>query len=344
MYKYLWLMIFAAFNLINAQALYIPDNGGAARVSAMGQNPYITDPENMRNNPAWGNYYRNMVWVNYGTQPYSGQHAGVNIGCNDVFTLGVIYNRNCSSSIYPLTIDNLNIMYSQINSSNYEVFTSVAVSDNVSMGAGFAVADINRADVSKKQYGINFGTIIKMQSDFYIDAAANINLPYSYDNGDIKNTISQFSLNFRGLYLLDKNLSVVAQLNYYKTIDEYPFEQYTVNYYWKTTDFKVGLVYRNDFYLISGGLGLGSSGSKSYSLGSYTALILGAEFYISKYIIPRIGFDSKYTNLTFDLGNLDLGLGINIYKFQLDGFYSYNIHYAGASKYNGVYFSLSYKY
>lgn len=344
MYKYLWFIIAASFNLINAQSLYIPANGGYARVSAMGQNVYITDPENMRNNPAWGSYYRNMLWINYGTQPYSGQHAGVNIGCSNVFTLGVIYNRNSSSSVYPFTIDNLNLLYNRMGSTNYEVFTSGAISDNVSIGAGFAVADISRATVDKNQYGINIGTVIRMQNDFYIDAATNINLPHSFRIGDGENKMSQFSLSFRGLYLLDENLSAVAQVYYYKTVEEYPFSDCILDDNWKTTDFKVGMVFHNSSYLISGGFGLGSTSSKGYSSSSYITLTLGAELYVSKYIIPRIGIDSKTINSMFGLGNLDLGLGINLYKFQLDGYYSYNLQYSGTSQYNGTYISLSYKY
>jgi hypothetical protein len=346
MHKYLLLIIVAAFNLNFAQSLYIPANGGAARVLAMGKNPYITDPENMRNNPAWGNYYRNMFWVNYGTQEYSGQHGGINIECNNVFTLGVIYNRNCSSSTYPFTIDNLNIMYNRIGSSNYEVFASGTISDKVSIGAGFAVADINRAYADKKQYGINFGTVIRMQNKFYIDAAANINLPYSYRNREEEYKMSRFSLNFRGLYLLNENLFAVAQINYYKTDEEYPFELGTINDSWRTTDFNIGMAFHNSSYLVSGGFGLGSTSRKMFSSesNSYINITLGAEFYIGKYIIPRIGLDSKTIGSTFGLGNLDLGMGIHIYKFQLDGYYSYDLEYSGTSQYNGVYLSLSYKY
>jgi len=348
MRKIFILIVLIAFNTIYPQSLFIPDNGGAARVSSLGQNPYITDPENMRNNPAWGSYYRNMVGINYGIQPNSGQHIGANIGCGDVFTIGAFYNRNSSGGIYPLTIDNLNVLHIDENKnySNYEIFTSAAITPAITLGGGFALADIADYDVNKKKYGLNLGAIIKVQENIIIDAAANMNLPYSFDYNTDKIEISRSSYNLRVFYLQSPKLTLVSQINHNKFNEDYTTDEYKTNIYIDYTEIKAGLIYKNDLALLSGGVGYSIVGTNNHLSADYAVINIGAELYISKFFIPRIGYDGKYftkTNPFQQWSNIDLGAGINIYKFQLDGFYSYDFKHKETSKYNGVYLSLSYK-
>lgn len=347
MKELLLLIMITGISLINAQSLYIPGNGGMARLSAIGQNPYVTDPENMRNNPAWGNYYRNVIWLNYGTESYSGEQVGVNVGCGDVLTIGGMYNRNCSESIYPFTIDNLNIIHKSQDCSNYEVFTSAVLSDMVVLGGGLAVADIAETQQSKKQYGVNIGTIIKVENNFIIDAATNINLPYSFGSGYEKYEYSRFNISFRGFYLINQKASFVTQVYYLRSNADYSLSNYAYSDYSTLTDFRAGMVYRGVSTLFSMGGGIGAYGGKYGSSSTYGAINLGAEFYILKYVIARAGFDGRYflNDIPFlDYSNVDVGFGVNISKFQLDGFYSYNLTREYANERFGAYFSLSYKY
>lgn len=348
MYKVIWLIVFFGFSSVYTQSLYIPDNGGMARISALGANPFITDPENIRNNPAWGSYYKNSIWLNYGTQSYSGQHAGLNVAVSNNLTIGGFFNRNCSPSIYSLVIDNLNSyhLFTDLLSTNYEIFSSFMPAEMISVGLGLAAADINQPSNNNKQYGINMGTVIKVIDGFYVDAAANVNLPYTMYLIDVKYVISRVSLNLRGFCLLNQYFTLVFQFNHNKLNEDYSTPYYTANHYFSGSDFAAGIMYKNELCMIAGGVGHGTEKSEYVKDIHYTNLNLGAELYIWNIFIPRIGYNGKYYSgfmpgLKAD--NLDAGLGIKVSKFQLDGYYSYDFKEKNPSKYNGVYFSLSYK-
>ena len=38
-------------------------SGSFARLKSMGNNPFVSDPTDMMVNPAWGNYYNNILMI-----------------------------------------------------------------------------------------------------------------------------------------------------------------------------------------------------------------------------------------------------------------------------------------
>lgn len=75
-------------------------SGGTARVTSLGNNPFVMDPSDMRHNGAWLGSYGNILYGDLGTQSGAwsnngtNQWVGFNFNVNKNLTLGAVLNRN----------------------------------------------------------------------------------------------------------------------------------------------------------------------------------------------------------------------------------------------------------
>jgi hypothetical protein len=318
---------------------------------ALGQNPYITDPENIRNNPAWGSYYRNMAWVNYGLNKYSGQHIGVNLGIKKHFIAGGFLNWNSSPGTSLYSIDNLNVRnYNKEHYLNSEIFLCADVSPMFSFGAGVSVSGKKNKFEDYPKYGADAGVVVRPVDFLIVDAAYTIFPAYSYPASDYpvdQITRKVESYNLRLFYLVSKEFTIVPQVNYNHYKEYYAYYYGKSRRYINYTEFKLGSSYKTASFLLSGGAGYSACTTNDYNTHNYSNINLGAEAYLNDYFTARIGYDGAYginREPLFRHSDLSLGLGAAYCKVQIDGVLIYDFRNKEIPKYNGIYLSVSYKY
>jgi hypothetical protein len=221
--------------------------GGYARLSAMGDNPYIVDPDNMKLNPAYSSIYSNFIWGDIGSSNENpaggyGQFAGINYGFNRYFTLGILLTRNDFMPSYSIGSLDSRGLVNQINSNvtgaaivpldnNFEVLASLQAGNYV-FGLALAYAatknDYKPATGtgdknSASQFGANLGIMGSISSNFKFDAAVSIILPSAtYEPGttgadkiDASNT--DLLVNARAFWRLSNKISLVPNVGFYNS-------------------------------------------------------------------------------------------------------------------------------
>lgn len=97
--KYFSVVVMVLFVVSTAYA-QMDRTGGTARVTSLGNNPFVMDPSDMRHNGAWLGSYGNMLYGDLGTQSGAwtnggtNQWVGFNLNVNKNLTLGAVLNRN----------------------------------------------------------------------------------------------------------------------------------------------------------------------------------------------------------------------------------------------------------
>lgn len=216
--------------------------GGYARLYSMGDNPYIVDPDNIKQNPAYSSIYSNFIWGDIGeyngdVTDGNGQFLGLNYAVNKDFTLGAIFSRNDFLSSSIASIDPFGLV-SLINNdveenvivplnNNLEVLGSYRFGNSI-LGVGISYSsssnEMNPAagigsNGSASQIGINVGYIGKVSREFEFDFSAALLMPSaSYEPSDTTQSMYDASQTLiyamaRGRLELSKKFSLVPTVN-----------------------------------------------------------------------------------------------------------------------------------
>ncbi|HVO73765.1 MAG TPA: hypothetical protein VMT35_07055, partial [Ignavibacteriaceae bacterium] len=104
--RYLLTFLFTFLLIFPVHPQEVKKTGGFARISGMGNNPFIVDPYFMTVNPAWGAYYDNFLFGDLGSGGAgtgtdadfgaggTGQFIAANFGLGSSLTLGAFLSRN----------------------------------------------------------------------------------------------------------------------------------------------------------------------------------------------------------------------------------------------------------
>ncbi len=181
--------------------------GGFARLHAMGDNPYIVDPDNMKTNPAYSSMYSNFLWGDIGSSTSGeygygdpedgyGQFVGFNFGVTKELTLGLLLTRNDFSTYFPSIglLDPYDIV-DELNDfagtdiipmdNNLELLGSYDIGNFV-LGLGIAYASTSSEFTpdsghgytnSASQLGFNLGVVSRCPSNFNFDFAFSLMMP-----------------------------------------------------------------------------------------------------------------------------------------------------------------------
>lgn len=309
--------------------------GGFARLHAMGDNPYIVDPDNIKTNPAYASVYSNFLWGDIGSASTSsddglGQFAAFNFRASKDLTLGIMLTRNdfSSSSIGTLDPGNLvNILNSGGASivapdNNLELLGSYKLGDLV-LGLGISYAS-TKNDFSPatgtgdknsfSQFGANVGVQGFLTPGFKFDAAFSLLLPSANlepATGDKLEGSNTFMLaNARGFINLSSNFTLVPNLAFYNGSG-------SVSVGGQSTDLPsmmgllvgVGLAYRNGNLLIAGGPAFNyesmtfpavenSNPELKDSRMTFPGWNLGAEWYFTEWLVGRMGYVASTFSVT----------------------------------------------
>lgn len=304
--------------------------GGFARVYSMGDNPYIIDPDNIKDNTAYSSVYSNFFWGDIGSSAASlndgnGQFAAFNYRVSKEFTVGAMLSRNdfSSTSVASLFANNL---VNRINSgetganivpldNNFELLTSYSFGTFVvGLGASYASTtnDFTPATGdgdknSASQFGVNLGIIGKLSPQFNLDAAFSLVLPsakYTPGTGDIIEASGTYMMaNARGFLKLSKTFTLVPIISFANQSGSFSVgSQSTDSPSMMSIGVGVGLSYQIENVIISGG--------PSFMLESTTtpadtntaqpelkdsrfifpAWNFGAEWFLTDWLVGRLGY------------------------------------------------------
>lgn len=327
--------LLAVFILLLSTTAFAQDDGvkdhrygGFARLHAMGDNPYIIDPDNIKTNPAYASIYSNFLWGDIGSQSSSpddgfGQFAAFNFRANKDLTLGIMLTRNDFTSSAIASLDPGGLA-SLINSApgaaivspdnNIELLGSYKFGD-LALGVGVSYAstknDFSPASGtgdknSFSQFGVNLGVQGFLSPGLKFDLAASLLLPsanYEPATGDkIEGSSTYMLVNARGFLTLSSNFTLVPNLAFYNGSG-------SVSVGSQSTDLPsmmgltagVGLTYRNGNLLISGGPAFtyesmttpavaNSSPELKDSRMTFPGWNLGAEWYFTEWLVGRMGY------------------------------------------------------
>lgn len=326
--------LLAVFIVILSSATFAQDDGvkdhrygGFARLHAMGDNPYIVDPDNIKTNPAYASVYSNFLWGDIGAATTSpddgfGQFAAFNFRANKDLTLGIMLTRSdfSSSSIASLDPGNLASILNSGGASivpldnNIELLGAYKFGD-IALGLGISYAstknDFSPASGtgdknSISQFGANLGVQGFLSPGLKFDVAFSLLLPsalYEPATGDKLEGSNTFMLvNARGFISLSSNFTLVPNLAFYNGSG-------SVSVGGQSTDLPsmmgllagVGLTYRNGNLLISGGPAFGyesmtfpavenSNPELKDSRMTFPGWNLGAEWYFTEWLVGRMGY------------------------------------------------------
>lgn len=336
--------VFASLILLFISPLFAQDGvkdnryGGFARLYSMGDNPYIVDPDNIRNNPAYSSVYSNFLWGDIGSsvadpEDGSGQFAGFNYSVNKDLTLGILLTRSDFGSSSIGSLDPINIV-GLINSvepgadivpldNNTELLGAYSFGNYV-FGIGLSYAsttndfrpatgseDQNSAD----QFGVNLGLIGNLSSDFKFDAAFTLLLPSATyepavgDKLDASNTL--ILVNARGFWKLSNKVSFVPNVVFYSATGDFETGGQSVDLpSSRGIQFGVGFTYRYENLLISGGPSFayetmdipgigGAQPELEDSRTTFPAWNLGAEWFFTDWLVGRAGYVASTFSNTF---------------------------------------------
>jgi len=368
------------FSLILFTSLSFPQQeknlraGGYARLSALGNNPYVLDVDNLKTNPAFADEFNNMIWGDIGSSipdnpsTGSGQFAGFNFKLNKQISVGGFLTRKdfLTSSIGALDLDGLTSLVNSVPGAdiipldnNLELFASLNM-DNIILGLGVAYASTKNETTpasgtgnknNASQIGINAGLILKLNSSNTIDAGVTLIIPSaSYEPAaGLKTTASQTVLwaNARMFMAINQKLSLVPTIKFLTVSGktESAGNSSDMNSY-NFIDIGLGINYRVGDLLLAGGpsllvfsetnpavLSISPELKNSYL--AFPGWNLGAEFYLTDWLIGRLGYvaetisvseETRATPTTKNVqditsyypGDVRLGLGLRFGGFALD--------------------------
>jgi opacity protein-like surface antigen len=300
-----------------------------------------------------------------------GQFAAINYGFNKEFTVGLLLTRNDFMPSYSIgALDSRNLV-GQINGSvgganivpmdnNFELFGAYDLGSLV-LGLGLAYASTNneyKPDAgagdknSASQFGVNAGLLGSLSSNFKFDAAVSLVLPSAtYEPGatgadKVEASNTDFMINARGFWRLSNKVSLVPNVAFYNSTGSYKAGAQSFDLpSWTGILIGVGLHYRVGDLLIAGGPSfmyesetIASTETSPEEINSWTtfpAWNLGAEWYLTDWLIGRLGYVAStysYTYQTqatistvdertftnFDRGDVRLGVGFRFGGFTLD--------------------------
>jgi hypothetical protein len=313
----------------------IQKTGGYARILSMGQNPYITDPYFMTQNPAWGKYYNNFLFgdLGYSTGAFQsggvGQFAAANFSLGRTFTLGGILARRDFLGYSIATLDPGQLV-SQINGliggtqavvpmdNNFEIMGSFSFG-NLALGLGLSYAGTTNQDKlatgetstgDASQFGINAGILAKLSPDLRLDVGASMLFPstsYQPATGS-KTSLSQtyIAANGRLFYQYSQKLFIVPTVILANTSGSVDVGGTSSDLPSGTTiGVGIGINYTVGDFLLAGGPGFTyrSSGiaatptspKLSNSQVTFPAWNLGIEWNLTDWLVGRLGYDA-FTN------------------------------------------------
>lgn len=222
-------------------------SGSFARLKAMGNNPFVSDPTDMMVNPAWGNYYNNILFGDLGETIANnfesggiGQFLTVNFDVTKNFSVGAtLARKSFQSSLSIANLDPYNIVDETNNAlgtsglvemdNNWVIMSSYNFSGHI-LGFGISYASTSsetkpangggiRADAN--QLGINIGYLGKLSPILKLDLSAVLLFPgTTYEtpqSSETKFSQSVISIIGRGFYKADNRFTIVPYGKIVKT-------------------------------------------------------------------------------------------------------------------------------
>ena len=303
--------------------------GGYARLHAMGDNPYVVDPDNIKLNPAYTSIYSNFIWGDIGSSNENpeggyGQFAGFDYRFNRQFTLGFLLTRNDFMPSYCIGYLDPRDLVSQINASgtganvvpldnNFELVGSYDFGNFV-LGGGLAYAATTNNykpatgaedKNSASQFGINVGIMAEFSSSFKFDLAASLILPsvtHELDTSKVEASNTDILVNARGFWRLSSRISLVPNIAFYNSTGTVKVRAQSSDLpSWMGFLVGLGLHYQVGDLLIAGGPSLmyqsetvksiaNASPELDNSSTTFPAWNLGMEWYLTDWLIARMGY------------------------------------------------------
>ena len=303
--------------------------GGYARLHAMGDNPYVVDPDNIKLNPAYTSIYSNFIWGDIGSSNENpeggyGQFAGFDYRFNRQFTLGFLLTRNDFMPSYCIGYLDPRDLVSQINASgtganvvpldnNFELVGSYDFGNFV-LGGGLAYAATTNNykpatgaedKNSASQFGINVGIMAEFSSSFKFDLAASLILPsvtHELDTSKVEASNTDILVNARGFWRLSSRISLVPNIAFYNSTGTVKIRAQSSDLpSWMGFLVGLGLHYQVGDLLIAGGPSLmyqsetvksiaNASPELDNSSTTFPAWNLGMEWYLTDWLIARMGY------------------------------------------------------
>lgn len=331
----LFKMFLVSFILIFSCMSYSQDEmkdiryGGYARLHAMGDNPYVVDPDNIKLNPAYTSIYSNFIWGDIGSSNENpeggyGQFAGFDYRFNRQFTLGFLLTRNDFMPSYCIGYLDPRDLVSQINASgtganvvpldnNFELVGSYDFGNFV-LGGGLAYAATTNNykpatgaedKNSASQFGINVGIMAEFSSSFKFDLAASLILPsvtHELDTSKVEASNTDILVNARGFWRLSSRISLVPNIAFYNSTGTVKVRAQSSDLpSWMGFLVGLGLHYQVGDLLIAGGPSLmyqsetvksiaNASPELDNSSTTFPAWNLGMEWYLTDWLIARMGY------------------------------------------------------
>ena len=276
-------------------------SGSFARLKAMGNNPFVSDPTDMMVNPAWGNYYNNILFGDLGETIANnfesggiGQFLTVNFDVTKNFSVGAtLARKSFQSSLSIANLDPYNIVGETNNAlgtsglvemdNNWVIMSSYNFSGHI-LGFGISYASTIsetkpangggiRADAN--QLGINIGYLGKLSPILKLDLSAVLLFPgTTYEtpqSSETKFSQSVISIIGRGFYKADNRFTIVPYGKIVKTSGTADLGDANGI---TTTDlpsmlsfqFGVGVLYKFENFLFAGGPSFGILEEKTPSV------------------------------------------------------------------------------
>lgn len=326
----LLLVLFLVSQVSFAQKLEVKKEGGYARVVALGNNPYVIDPEFVKYNAAWGARYDNFVWGDIGGYNDQGQFLAANFRVSNNFTLGAMFARNDLNTLPFFAVSELDVygivgnVPNAINlNNNLEVFGTMTFGNmNVGLGVAYASsgrtntpATGNETEISASQIGVNLGILAEFTRNMALDLGVNLIMPSaSNDPGgnaavtEIGQTI--ISANGRLFLGFSDRFRLVPTVGFAMASGTVDANNQSVD----LTAFNnlfigVGIEYKVGDFLFIGGPGFGYSSSSApevqnqspelvNSTSSFPIWNLGAEWEALEWLVARVGWTGATQTVT----------------------------------------------
>ena len=354
LYKYFAVLaiVFLLIPTLNAQE--VDKSGGYARVRALGENPYVVDPEFMKTNPAWGQFYDNFLWADIGEEDYEGDYSsgagqffGLNFRLDNQWTLGAIMSRDDYNSVSIGMLDPFGITSSHnpALNNNFELFSSLKLG-NTSLGLGLAYASASTENnpaggesvtTGASQLGVNLGIISSFDRNMMLDLGVNLAMPnYTNDDGEVDISQTIIAANARFFWKLGSKVRLVPAASFMTasgTADNSEGSADLPSY--SSFGFGVGMEYTVGEFMFIGGPALRSTSvtDADPEVSSFTFPIwnLGAEWTATEWLIARMGYvaetgssttteedDDEFITTFYRPGEVSLGIGLRFGGFGLD--------------------------
>lgn len=310
-------------------------SGGTARVKSLGNNPYVMDPSNMRNNAAWLGSYGNILYGDLGTQNGAwtnggtDQWVGFNFNVNKNLTLGAVLNRNDDSDYFG-NLSMANTMAGFVGTpaiNNGLVLNAAFGLSGSTLGVGLAYASAvnnntpaggSESKNSTSNLGLNVGFITSLSGNT-LDLAAAVLMPSATSEpaGGTKTSASATVIGLEGRYWhsLNKTWTLVPTFHFATasskteaggTSTDGPSELHIgvgFGIQFKSGDFT--LVGGPSFSMMSQTTKLvaPATGEDKQSNLTFPQWNLGAEWKATEWLVARLGWDASTFTTTTELAS-----------------------------------------